>query len=79
MSNKNKYGKIFMVCFSINESDLNKELLYNSTPAWDSVGHMTLIGDLEEAFDVVLEMDDIIDLSSFDKGMEILSKHGIIF
>jgi len=79
MNNKSKYNKIFMDCFSISEKDLNSELLYNSTPAWDSVGHMTLIGDIEEAFSVVLEMDDIIELSSFDKGIEILSKHGIMF
>ena len=47
---------------------------------WDSVGHMSLIANLEEAFDIMMEMDDIIDLSSYEKGKEILSdNYGIAF
>ena len=41
-----------------------------SIPQWDSVGHMTLMGALEDEFDIVLEMDDIIDFSSFKKGID---------
>lgn len=45
--------------------------------AWDSVGHMGLIAALEEAFGIMLDTDDIIDLSSFEKGQEILKKYNI--
>ena len=51
---------------------LNEELKYESIPEWDSVGHMTMISNLEEVFDIVMEMDDIIDFSSFEIGKEIL-------
>lgn len=55
-------------------------LKYQSIDLWDSVGHMTLIANLEEAFDIMMETDDIIDLSSYEKGIEILSsKYGIQF
>ena len=47
MTNKNKYDQSFMKTFSIGESALNDELLYNSIPEWDSVGHMSLIAGLE--------------------------------
>ena len=46
-----------------------------SIPQWDSVGHMTLMGALEDEFDVVLEMDDI-SFSSF-KGIETLAKYNV--
>lgn len=52
-------------------------LEYQSIENWDSVGHMTLMSELEDRFDLVLEMDDIIEFSSYDKGIEILKKYGI--
>lgn len=55
------------------------ELKYNSIPQWDSVAHMTLIAMLEEKFDLMLDTDDIIDMSSVAKAKEILSKHGVNF
>ena len=58
------------------ETDIEK-LEYQSVPEWDSVGHMALMGELEEAFDITLEMDDIIDFSSYQKGIEILKKYNI--
>lgn len=56
------------------------ELEYMGTPAWDSIGHMSLVAALEEAFDIMMDTDDIIDFSSYKKGMEILSeKYGVEF
>ena len=44
---------------------------------WDSVGHMGLMAEIEEAFDIQLEMDDVIDFGSYDKGKEILKKYNV--
>lgn len=38
---------------------------------------MGLMSDLEEVFDIEMDIDDIIDFSSFEKGMEILAKYNI--
>ena len=54
-------------------------LMYQDVEAWDSVGHMTLVAALEDAFDISLDTDDIIDLSSFEKGLEILAKYDVQF
>ena len=54
-------------------------LAYNSIAAWDSTAHMLLISELEGAFNVMLDTDDIIDLSSVAKAKEILGKHGVSF
>ena len=79
MNNKQKYNKTFIEIFSISESTLNDDLLYNSIPEWDSIGHMSLIAELEEVFDIMMEMDDIIDFASYEKGFEIVSKYGVKF
>lgn len=59
--------------------NVSMQLQYNSIPEWDSVAHMVLITQIEEAFDVMLDTDDIIDMSSPAKALDILSKHGIDF
>lgn len=79
MTNKEKYNKVFIETFSIDESVLNDDLSYNTIPSWDSIGHMTMIADLEDIFEINMEMDDIIDFSSYNKGFELLAKYGIEF
>lgn len=76
MSNLEKYTQVFCDCFDIDEKQAT-ELKFQDIPAWDSVGHMGLISMLEEAFDIMLEPDDIVDISSFEKGKEILKKYEI--
>ena len=72
------YKKAFMDSFEIDE-ELLDTLEYQSIANWDSVGHMVLIAALEDDFDIMMEMDDIIDFSSFNKGKELLKKYDIIF
>ena len=78
MINKEVYDKVFMESFSINQSQLTIELQYDSINEWDSVGHMTMVAGLEEAFEIVLEMDDIIDFNSYEAGKVILAKYDVI-
>lgn len=74
MNNLEKYNSVFCETLELTEDRL-EGLTYQSIPSWDSVGHMTLISALEEAFDIMLDTDDIIDLSSYAKGKEILRKN----
>jgi acyl carrier protein len=77
MTNEQKYNKAFTESFSIDESALNN-LEYNSIPEWDSVGHMGLIAALEDAFDIMMDIDDIIDFSSYTVGIEKLKNYDIV-
>jgi len=78
-SNKDKYSDVFIEIFSVKPEQLNESFTYQCIPEWDSVGHMTLMAALEDAFDIMLETDDIIDFSSYTVGMEKLSKYGVEF
>lgn len=79
MTNKQKYAKVFIDSFSVDESVLSGDFSYNTISSWDSIGHMAMIAALEEAFNITMETDDVIDFSSYNKGFEILTKYGIEF
>jgi acyl carrier protein len=51
------------------------DLAYRALPAWDSIGHMRLVAAIETAFDVMLDTDEVIDLSSFAKAAAIVGRH----
>jgi acyl carrier protein len=79
MTNTENYKKIFIECLAIESKNFNQEIKYNEIEEWDSIGHMTLISGLEEGFNISLETDDIVEFSSFKKGIEILKKYKIDF
>tara|TARA_B100000787_G_scaffold161974_1_gene142263 strand:+ start:261 stop:497 length:237 start_codon:yes stop_codon:yes gene_type:complete len=78
MKNKNKYIEIFIKSFSMDKKKFNEKIKYNDIPEWDSIGHMSLMSDLEEGFNISIDTDDIIDFSSFNKGIKILKKYKIV-
>lgn len=79
MSNIEKYNGAFIEVFEIDKAELNDSLEYQSINAWDSVGHMALIAELEDIFDISMEMDDVIDFGSYKTGMLTLEKYGVKF
>ena len=76
MSTMEQYIKSFIEAFGV-EENVVAGLKYQDVEEWDSVGHMRMIAILEDAFDIMMEIDDIIDFSSFEKGKEILAKYGV--
>lgn len=76
MTNLEKYFNVFIETFETDSGKI-ENLKYQAIPEWDSVGHMRLVAALEDEFNIMLDTDDIIDFSSFKKGMEILRKYGV--
>lgn len=73
-----KYRKIFCETFAIEDNMLD-DLIYQGINTWDSVGHMALISALEDEFGIMMDMEDIIEFSSFKIGIDILKKYGVEF
>lgn len=65
--------------FDLEGNQISDSFSYESVPQWDSIGHMSLIASLENEFNIMLEMDDVIDFSDFGKGKEILKKYKVDF
>lgn len=76
MTATDEYNNIFIRMFDVKQEQLST-LEYQSIENWDSVGHMSLIVSLEDAFEISFEMDDILDFSSYSKGIEILRKYSV--
>lgn len=74
MTNLEKYDQAFVEALEISADQL-PGLEYQGIDQWDSVGHMGLVATLEDAFDIMMDTDDIIDFSSYEKGKEILTKN----
>ena len=79
MSNKQKYKDIFIKSLSMDSKKFGENIKYNEIAEWDSIGHMTLMSGLEEGFNITMQTDDIVDFSSFKKGIEILKKYSVNF
>lgn len=76
MTNREKYVEAFKESLDVKEEQL-EGLKYQDVPSWDSVGHMGLVAEIEDNFDIQFETDDIVDFNSFEKGIEILKKYGV--
>tara|TARA_B110000858_G_C17454967_1_gene315886 strand:- start:248 stop:541 length:294 start_codon:yes stop_codon:yes gene_type:complete len=77
MDNKKKYKEVFIESLAINSEAFNEDIKYNDIPEWDSIGHMTLMSGLEDAFKISLETDDVIEFSSYKVGVDILKKYKV--
>jgi acyl carrier protein len=65
----------FKESFDLDDGVDTSKLVYQEHPAWTSIGHMILVAGLESEFDTMLETDDILEMSSFEKAVSIMSKY----
>jgi acyl carrier protein len=79
MSNLEKLQAAFVSAIAVSQTAEFEKLAYGQTTGWDSVAHMTLINEIESGFDIMLDTNDVIDMSSFPKAVEILGKYGVVF
>ncbi len=77
MSDLQRYRNLYKSTFSVEDESLNENFKYQSHPHWDSLGHMSLIAAIESEFGINMDMDDVIDFDSYNKGIEILEKYSI--
>lgn len=76
-ANLEKYNAAFASSLDLQMAAVGPGLKYNEVPGWDSIGHMTLVAALEETFSVSMDTDDIVDLGSYEKGLEIMRKYNV--
>ena len=79
MNNSEKLHAAFAQSLNISIDKVTDTLAYNTIPEWDSVAHMALVTEIESAFEIMLDTDDIVDMSSVGKAKEILGKYNINF
>lgn len=78
MSNLQKYNEVFINVFDASESNFSEEFSVRTVDKWDSITHLSLITEIEDAFDVMLDSDDILEFVSHRLGKEILAKYDVV-
>jgi len=61
----------------ISADRITDDLAYNSIAEWDSIAHMALVAALENTYGIMLDTDDIIDMSSISEIRRILGKYDV--
>ena len=79
MSNSDKYKNIFMEIFSVDAEELNSNFNFQDVEKWDLLTHLTLISELEDAFEVMFETEDILHFGGYENGKKILARYGVEF
>lgn len=77
MKNLEKYNHIFIEVLEVKENELNYEFTFDNIELWDSLGHISLITELEDAFGIMFETEDILNFHSYENGKILLEKYGI--
>ena len=77
MENLEKYNNAFVQVFGAKVEELNDDYGKETVEAWDSVHQLSLIAELEEAFDIMFDPEDIMEMTSYDKGKELLTKYDV--
>lgn len=77
MTNREKFNQAFVEVFGVDESALNCAFTKENIDSWDSVHQLNIIAILEEAFDVMFDPEDIMELTSYEKGMALMAKYEV--
>jgi acyl carrier protein len=79
LNNASKLIRCFADALGVPDGAVVDTLTYESIAQWDSVAHMALITEIEGAFDVMLDTDEILALDSTLAARAILGRHGVAF
>jgi acyl carrier protein len=77
VTNDAKLRQVFIDALALSPEVDVESLSYRGIDEWDSVAHMMLVGEIESAFDVMLDTQDVIGMSSYSLAREILKRHGV--
>ncbi|MFD1542385.1 acyl carrier protein [Nonomuraea guangzhouensis] len=76
MSQLDRLRGVFRASLSLPVDTDVDGLHYRAIPQWDSLAHMALVAAMEDEFTIMIDTDEMIDMSSFAKAAELLEKHG---
>ncbi|MBO6140214.1 MAG: acyl carrier protein [Ruminococcus sp.] len=79
MTNLEKYNDIFKSVFDVTDTELDENFTFKAVEKWDSFIHLTLISELEENFDILIDSEDILHFGGYENGKSILEKYGVSF
>jgi len=77
MSNIDKLNKVFTEVFEVEKNQLGSDFSIDNVDNWDSVTQLSLVSDIEDEFDIMIDSDDILDFKSYDAAKVIIAKYEV--
>ena len=77
MTFRERLNLAFVQALGLPDGTNVSELAYGKNRYWDSTAHMQLIAALEKEFDIMIDTDDVIAMSSYQVAVDILKKSGV--
>lgn len=77
MTNLDKLNKVFAEVFEVIEDQLDSDFSVENVDNWDSVTQLSLVSDIEDEFDIMLDSEDILEFKSYDIAKQIVSKYDV--
>lgn len=77
MTNLQKLNKVFTDVFEVELEELNEDFTIDNVDNWDSVTQLSLVSDIEDEFDIMLDSDDILEFKCYSVAKTIIPKYGI--
>jgi len=77
MSNLEKYNNAFASVFNVDVSQLGPEFTSGGVDNWDSITQLSLVTEIEDTFDIMLDTEDILNFKSYEGGKSIVSKYDV--
>jgi len=71
---KEKIKEIMSEVFELPLNEFPEEITQENIDKWDSLGHLNLIVELEDAFDKSFEPEEIGEMTTLDKIIEFIQK-----
>lgn len=80
MTNLEKLNQIFCEVYGVEESALNESFVNTDVDTWDSIHQLSMVAAIEEAFDLMMDAEDILEMTSYENVKQLLtSKYEIAF
>ena len=80
MTNLEKLNQIFCEVYSVEESALNEEFINTNVETWDSIHQLSMVAAIEETFDLMMDAEDILEMTSYENVKKLLAdKYEVMF
>ncbi len=77
MTNLEKYDNIFVEVFAVEKTALGTDFTKENVGSWDSIHQLNVTAQIEETFDLMFEPEDIMGMTSYEAGKELLAKYNV--
>lgn len=78
MTNIEKYRNAFVEGLEIDLTEVEAAVM-GECDKWDSIGQMSLIAIIEDAFGIEMEPEEVMAFTNYQAGIDILKNHNIEF